>query len=417
MVNADNSVNNPYVWFGDTLSESGVFYHTVSIPNACDSLYILNYTHNENFVYDTMNVVTCPPYTWINGITYANSDTVSNYVVQNLTGSDTLFTLNLTILQVTFATETVSACDSYTWPINNQTYTTSGQYIDTIPNTAGCDSIVTLNLTILNSNTGTDVQTACDSYTWLDGNTYSSSTNTPTFTIPNAAGCDSIITLDLTIIPSLPLTISNSFSLPSDANACVGELAVSVSGNADFELNVDNGAQIVNTTGYSLINNLCPGVHDLLVLDNCGDSLTTQIVIPIDSNYVFNNPFIDSIAVDSLGTTITNCDIYYNQIDTAYIDSIWAIGNTVNVIWNIVDSNGSNLDTSSYVLNNGNGVYWLQLSVFCPTKALGDYFTVTEAIYFNNGTISMADLAEKTFQFDLYPNPTNNAANRMTCLK
>jgi hypothetical protein len=136
--------------------------------------------------------------------------------------------------------------------------------------------------------------------------------------------------------------------------------------------------------------------------------LTTQNVIPIDSNYVFNNPFIDSIALDSLGSTITNCDIYYNQIDTAYIDSIWATGNTVNVIWNIVDANGSNLDTSSYVLNNGNGVYWLQLSVFCPTKALGDYFTVTKAIYFNNGTISMADLAENTFQFDLYPNPTNN---------
>jgi hypothetical protein len=263
-------------------------------------------------------------------------------------------------------------------------------------------------LTIFYSNTGIDIQTACDSFTWpINNQTYTTS-GQYIDTIPNAAGCDSIITLDLTIIPSFPLTISNSFSLPSDANACVGELAVSVSGNADFELNVDNGAQVVNTSGYSLINNLCPGVHDLLVIDNCGDSLTTQIVIPIDSNYVFNNPFIDSIAVDSLGSTITNCDIYYNQIDTAYIDSIWATGNTVNVIWNIVDSNGSNLDTSSYVLNNGNGVYWLQLSVFCPTKALGDYFTVTEAIYFNNGSVSTADLAENTFQFDLYPNPTNN---------
>ena len=38
------------------------------------------------------------------------------------------------------------------------------------------DSTVTLDLTITNSNTGTDVQTACDSYTWIDGNTYTTVT-------------------------------------------------------------------------------------------------------------------------------------------------------------------------------------------------------------------------------------------------
>jgi hypothetical protein len=31
--------------------------------------------------------------------------------------------------------------------------------------------------------TGTDVQTACNSFTWIDGITYNASTNTPTFTI------------------------------------------------------------------------------------------------------------------------------------------------------------------------------------------------------------------------------------------
>ncbi|WP_300661033.1 T9SS type A sorting domain-containing protein, partial [Fluviicola sp.] len=113
--------------------------------------------------------------------------------------------------------------------------------------------------------------------------------------------------------------------------------------------------------------------------------------------------------IDSLGVTATNCDIYYGGIDTAYIDSIWANGNTVNVIWNIVDSNGSNFDTTSYVLNNGNGVYWLQLSVFCPNKSVGEYFAVTEAIYFNNGSVSTAGLADyKQNLFEVYPNPTSN---------
>ena len=197
--------------------------------------------------------------------------------------------------------------------------------------------------------------------------------------------------------------------MPSDANSCIGEAAISLSGNAPFELDFDNGSQVITSSGYSLVTNLCHGVHDLQITDNCGDTLSTSVVIPVDSNYVFNNPFIDSLAIDSLGMTITNCDIYYNSIDTAYIDSIWANGNTVNVIWNIIDSNGSNFDTTNYVLNNGTGVYWLQLSVFCPFKSVGEYFTVTEAVYFNNGHVSTAGLPDYTANlFEIYPNPTND---------
>lgn len=66
---------------------------------------------------------------------------------------------------------------------------------------AGCDSVITENLTIVASSTGTDIQSACGSYTWIDGNTYTSSNNTATWIETNAAGCDSLVTLDLTITP------------------------------------------------------------------------------------------------------------------------------------------------------------------------------------------------------------------------
>ena len=47
---------------------------------------------------------------------------------------------------------------------------------------------------------GTDLLEVCDSLTWIDGNTYTSSNNTATYTLINATGCDSIVTLDLIII-------------------------------------------------------------------------------------------------------------------------------------------------------------------------------------------------------------------------
>lgn len=47
-------------------------------------------------------------------------------------------------------TSTISpiACGTYTVPSGHETYTTSGTYTDTIPNAALCDSIITINLTI-----------------------------------------------------------------------------------------------------------------------------------------------------------------------------------------------------------------------------------------------------------------------------
>ena len=360
-------------------------------------------------IQQTEQVFSCGPFTWINGITYTTSTNTPQYTFTNEDGVDSIVSLNLTIGSSS-TTDIQIACDSLIW-IDGITYTsTTTAPTFTLQSAAGCDSIITLNLTIALPSSGSEMQTACASFTWpINGQTYTSS-GQYIDTIPNAAGCDSIITLDLTIIQSSqPLTIENSFSMPSDANSCTGEAAITLSGNADFELDFDNGSQLITSSGYSLVTNLCPGVHDLHVTDNCGDTLSTTIVIPVDSNYVFNNPFIDSLAQDSLGVTLTNCDIYYAGIDTAYIDSIWATGNTVNVIWNIVDSNGSNFDTTSYVLNNGNGVYWLQLSVFCPFKSVGEYFTVTEAIYFNNGSVSTAGLFDIGKDlFEIYPNPTND---------
>jgi len=47
--------------------------------------------------------------------------------------------------------------------------------------------------------TNTDIQLACDSLIWIDGNTYTSNNNTATYTVTNITGCDSIFYLDLTV--------------------------------------------------------------------------------------------------------------------------------------------------------------------------------------------------------------------------
>lgn len=112
-------------------------------------------------------------------------------------------------LQVTYCSATsnvisVNACDSFIVPSKDEIYTTLGSYtvMDTIPNSCLEDSIITINLTLNASSSSTDFVSACDSVTWIDGITYTSNNTTATHVLTNAAGCDSIVTLNLTITPS-----------------------------------------------------------------------------------------------------------------------------------------------------------------------------------------------------------------------
>ena len=90
-----------------------------------------------------------------------------------------------------------TSCGSFFW--NNNTYTQSGQYQFLTTNALGCDSTATLNLTINQPSASIQTQTALDSYTWpVNGQTYTQS-GTYSAVIPNAVGCDSTITLDLTL--------------------------------------------------------------------------------------------------------------------------------------------------------------------------------------------------------------------------
>ena len=90
-----------------------------------------------------------------------------------------------------------SACDSYTWPATGQTYTQSGTYTQSLIGACGCDSTVTLNLTIQDVITVFVADTICEGqiYTLPDGVEVNSG-GTYTSTL-STANCDSIITVQL----------------------------------------------------------------------------------------------------------------------------------------------------------------------------------------------------------------------------
>ena len=163
--------------------------------------------------------------------------------------------MNLTITkpdvpcQTTYGSVSATAEGSYVW--FGETYTQSGQYQHTIQNVAGCDSIITLNLTITKPDVpcqttyGSVSATAEGSYVWF-GETYTES-GTYQHTIQNVAGCDSVITLELTITEPpcrpfvLTLTTANKeagtvqiLQEPSCENGQMAMISATASGNYRF---------------------------------------------------------------------------------------------------------------------------------------------------------------------------------------
>ena len=192
-------VCDSYDWYEyEGLNESGDYAHRFSNPAGCDSVAILHLTVNHSTT-GIDELVACDSLTWIDGITYYESTTTPTFTLTNAANCDSVVTLNLTINHSTTGVDELVACDSLTW-INGITYyesTSSPTF--TLTNAANCDSVVTLNLTVNHSTIGIDELVACDSLTWINGITYYESTSTPTFTLTNAANCDSVVTLHLTV--------------------------------------------------------------------------------------------------------------------------------------------------------------------------------------------------------------------------
>ena len=197
----------------------------------------------------------CDSYSSPSGKTWTSSGTYWD-TIPNSVGGDSIIRVDLTVLESTTSTVVETVCDSYTSP-SGKIWTTSGTYMDTIPNAAGCDSVITVELTVNNSTSATLTETACDRYTSPSGKVWTTS-GTYMDTIPNAAGCDSVLTINLTVNNSSSSTINetvcDSYTSPSGKVWTVSGTYMDTIPNAagcdsviTVELTVDNSTSSILT--------------------------------------------------------------------------------------------------------------------------------------------------------------------------
>jgi hypothetical protein len=213
----------------------------------------------------------------LNGQPYRQSGTYTQ-VISNAAGCDSTITLNLTISQPSSSTITQSACSSFI--LNGQPYSQSGTYTQVTTNAAGCDSTITLNLTISQPTASTVTQSACSSFI-LNGQTYSQS-GTYTQVISNAAGCDSTITLNLTILPIPIITKSN------DTSICAGNTVnLFASGGQNYAWSPAASLSIA-TIANPIARPITSTIYTVTVSGQNGCTATGQVSVLVNSNPIVN---------------------------------------------------------------------------------------------------------------------------------
>ena len=165
---------------------------TLACGSTIDTLYM-------NTVRDTLYDTFCKTYTW-EGNTY-DKDTLDSVIYAGgLYLGDSIPYISLTKLPAAFGDTTVNdVCKTFTW--HGVTYDKDTTAIDTLVDAAanGCDSIVTLHLTFLPPVKNPISFDTCNMYTWHNVTYYNDTIVSDTLIGGAYNGCDSIVTLTLTI--------------------------------------------------------------------------------------------------------------------------------------------------------------------------------------------------------------------------
>lgn len=186
-----------------------------------------------------------------------------------------------------------STCAGVPYNFNGNNYSVAGTYSASFTSAAGCDSIVTLNLSIKPKTISTTNATICSGDNYVFAGTTYTAAGTYNATLTNAEGCDSIATLNLS-------TESFKITLVENPNP--------VSAGANFTAQLNSSATIANSlwqpTGLFTNNQSSQSItapnssFTIKVLatstNGCKDSIDRPVTVFSNFNLYVPNTFMPS---------------------------------------------------------------------------------------------------------------------------
>lgn len=242
--------------------ESGIYLDTFNF-GACKSVMKLELTvHPANTIIDA-EICTGDSYA-IGGTAYSTTGTHVEDLLSSA-GCDSTVTLNLTVVNA-FSTIEVEAeiCEGESYILGNQTLTSSGVYEETLTSSYGCDSTVMLDLTVKPTYNLTLNEEICegDFYVFGTQNYIASGTYEETFS--SATGCDSTVVLNLTVhapfaVVNETICEGNGYVLGNETFYDEGTYVVVVETSAGCETEVTLNLNVDPTPSTTFDEEICEG--------------------------------------------------------------------------------------------------------------------------------------------------------------
>lgn len=180
--------------------DEGIYEFKYESSRGCDSVLILNLTVSP-VVLTELNEVICRGESFIVGQTeYSNPGSYSQVLSTHL-GCDSIVVLNLEVADPVEEIISQSICEGDSIQVAGVFYSDTGTYFHTLTGQWGCDSVVTLNLSVFPHSDTLIAKTICEGDSFLVGTSVYSHTGIYTETLINQFGCDSTVYLNLTVNP------------------------------------------------------------------------------------------------------------------------------------------------------------------------------------------------------------------------
>jgi uncharacterized repeat protein (TIGR03803 family) len=241
------------------LTTGGVYNETFQSGQGCDSIVTLTLNVNPSFSSSaTASICNGQSYQFGTQTLIAAGLYSETFIAAN--GCDSVVTLTLTVNPIFNATANASICNGQTFVFGTQTLTSAGTFNETFSTQLGCDSIVTLTLVVNDTFVANATASICDGTSLVFGSQVLTSAGIYTEVFATQSGCDSTITLTL--------AVSDTFSTTTSTTICDGD-------------NYIFGSQVLTTAGnYSetfLTQAGCDSIVDLtLNVTVVDDSVSLQ---------------------------------------------------------------------------------------------------------------------------------------------
>jgi len=216
----------------------------------------------------------------------------------------------------TFDTLVRNVCNGDTLTINNKKYFTAGRFTDTLVNSVGCDSILSIQILLLAKSNTFDTLSFCEGATYtLPNNQLVTQTGNYIVRLTNSIGCDSLKNYNLTFYPKQLINI--------DTSICKG-----------FSYQLPNGSSVNQSGNY---------VDSFQTTLGCDSIITTNLIVKDTLNAVF------------IGLDTTICESDKLDIELTY-------PNYVNYIWQ--DSSTQ----ANFTINKA-GIYFVKVFDGCTSTS------------------------------------------------